>query len=412
MKRMLSTLLFLGAALSVQADDLLIRDATLHTMGKAGVLDSIDILISDGRITRIGADLEARGVDTVIDADGSPVTPAFFAGVTAAGIAEVGAVRPSVDDRLRDLFTGLMHPEFDVRTAYNPNTSVVPVTRYEGFGFGLLGASFGDRSINGSGGLVRYDGGYRSFEGKRVVFLNVTGGSAERLGGSRAAHWMLLNAAFAELEADADDLTLLTPLGQRSLADAVKNAVFVFTAHRASDILQVLDFSARKKLSAVIAGGRQAWMVRDELAAAKVPVIVNSLDNLPADFDSLGARMDNATLLHEAGVPVMFTASEAHNARKTRQIAGVAVANGLPHEVALAALSTVPGDVFGAGSRRLEPGSAADLVIWSGDPLEVTSWADQVILGGKVVPMETRQTKLRDRYLPLQAPMGRGYIKP
>ena len=412
MKRFLIAIALTASAAVSQAQDLLITNATLHSMGGGGVIESADVLIEDGRVKKIADRINPPEGMTTLDAAGRPVTPALFAGVTATGLVDVNAVRASVDNRLEELFTGLMHPEFDVRPAFNPHSSVVPVTRVEGFGYALLAASFGDRSIPGSGTLVRFDGGFDSFEGKHVVYASVTGRSASAVGGSRAAHWMLLNAAFDELEVDRDELELLSPMGQKVLAKVVKSGVFVFTAHRASDILQVIRFAEARDIDVVVLGAREAWMVRDELARAQVPVIINSLDNLPADFDSLGARIDNAALLHEAGVTVMFSSGEVPNARKVRQVAGVAAANGLPHEVALAGLTTVPARVFGGGQRVVERGATADLVIWSGDPLEVTTWAEQVIMGGVPDSMESRQTKLRDRYLPREAPMGRGYIKP
>ena len=153
-------------------------------------------------------------------------------------------------------------------------------------------------------------------------------------------------------------------------------------------------------------------MVAGALAEAEVPVILNALDNLPADFDSLGARLDNAASLHEAGVTVIFSSGETHNARKVRQVAGNAAANGMPHSAALAAISTVPARVFGGQERDITKGSRADLVIWSGDPLEVTSIAEQVIMGGIPDSMISRQTLLRDRYLPENPTLPRAYIQP
>ena len=108
----------------------------------------------------------------------------------------------------------------------------------------------------------------------------------------------------------------------------------------------------------------------------------------------------------------MFTSGETHNARKVRQIAGNAVSYGLDHSAALAALTTTPARVFGGSSRVLATGAQADLVIWSGDPLEVTSAADVVIIGGKADSMQSRQTLLRDRYLPTAPNMPRAYINP
>ena len=127
---------------------------------------------------------------------------------------------------------------------------------------------------------------------------------------------------------------LINQTGRATLKDARENGIFVFRANRASDILQALNFSQQHRLNAVISGGQEAWIVREELAASGTPVVINALDNLPGSFDGLGARLDNATLLYEAGVTLIFTSGETHNARKLRQVAGNAVANGLPYEEA------------------------------------------------------------------------------
>jgi imidazolonepropionase-like amidohydrolase len=90
-------------------------------------------------------------------------------------------------------------------------------------------------------------------------------------------------------------------------------------------------------------------------------------------------------------------------ARKNRQLAGNAVAHGLPWEAALAAITSGAADIFGIARERgrIEKGQAADLVLWSGDPLEVTSVAEQVWVAGRAVEMRSRQTELAQRYLEL-----------
>ena len=390
---------------------LLITNGTVF-IGDDAPSSQLDILIEDGLVEAVGSDLSAADADQVIDAAGRPVTPALFAGITAAGLSEIGMVYEAVDSRLNELYTGLMHPEFDVRKAYNPLSSVVPVTRIEGYGYSLLMAASGDRTISGQGSLVRFDGRFDSFEGKTTVYINVDGYSGNKIGGSRAAHWMLLESTFDELSVDDEDLTLISPAGKASLKALRRDGLFVFHANRASDILQVLAFSRRHKLNTIIHGGQEAWIVREALATSGTPVVINALDNLPGSFDGLGARLDNAALLHEGGVTLLFTSGETHNARKLRQVAGNAVANGLPYEVAMAAMTSLPAEIFGGRPRMIAPGLRADVVIWNGDPLDVSSAADQVIIDGKLDPMTSRQTELLKRYLPNDPGLGRAYINP
>jgi imidazolonepropionase-like amidohydrolase len=218
--------------------------------------------------------------------------------------------------------------------------------------------------------------------------------------------------AEARSELEWQPAPLLTPLGRKALAGYLDGGKVVFTADRASDILQVLAFAAEHGVDAVIRGGAEAWMVADELAGAGVPVVLNPLVNLPSNFDQIGARLDNAALLHAAGVTVAFSGQATHNARKQRQAAGNAVANGLPWDAALAAITSNPASIFGleGGYGSIETGGPADLVIWSGDPLEVTTWADTVIIAGRQIPATSRQSLLRERYLPERPGKPRAYI--
>jgi hypothetical protein len=398
-------------------DALFINDATVHTMGPRTVLQDTDILVRDGRVHSLGIDLEPPIDAVVIEADGRPVTPGLFAGITAHGLVEISMVEDTADDAAEVILDKpAMRPEFDVTAAYNPVSGPIAVTRIEGLTWAMLGAGQSSSLIGGQGRAVRFDGGWSSFAGEPVLYLSVGGAGSEQSGGSRAAKWMLLEQALAEAGSELSWLPspLLTPAGREALAGFLETGLVVFGADRASDIVQVLAFSEKHGLNAAISGGAEAWMVADELAAAGVPVLLDPLANLPSNFDRLGARLDNAALLNEAGVNVVFSGAGTHNARKQRQAAGNAVANGLPWDAALAALTAVPADIFGldGGAGRIEPGSPADLVLWSGDPLEVTTWAEQVIVGGKPVDMVSRQTLLRDRYLESGTEMPRAYVKP
>jgi len=398
----------------LQAQALFVNDATVHTMGPQGTLQRADVLVRDGRVKAVGMQLPVPVDATVIEAEGRPLTPGFFAGISQLGLVEISLEDAKPDSAL--VLDGL-RPEFDVSRGYNPWSAAIPVTRIEGFTWTILGASRAGSMIGGQGRAVALDDGYASFLGSPLLFVDVGADAAALGAGSRSTQWMLLEQAMQESVAQETlwaPSAVLTLAGRKALEPFSKGGITVFDVDRASDILQVLEFSARHSLSPVISGGAEAWLVADRLAEAGVPVLIDSLENLPGSFDHLGARLDGAAMLHAAGVTIAFSGGETHNARKSRQLAGNAVANGLPYEAGLAAMALNPVLIFELGDDMgtIASGSRADLVLWSDDPLEVTSAAEQVFIDGRPVPMVSRQTKLRDRYLQQNPGMPRAYVKP
>jgi len=419
MRRLLNhTGLILVAALTAfeaSAQTIFIDDATLYSMGTPPLIQNADILLRNGRVVELGRGLSAPADATLIEAFGRPVTPVFFAGITALGLEEISLEDSTVD---KALHLEKIRPEFDVTMAYNPFSASVPVTRIEGYGWTLLSAARIGSIVGGLGRAVSLDGGFDSFLSDPVLFVGLGTATADISGHSRAAQFMLLNQAMAEAHSEMHWSTdaLLTAEGRKVLAGFTTAGTVVFDVDRASDIMQVMAFSARFGLRPVISGGAEAWIVAGQLAEEGIPVVLDPLQNLPRNFDQLGARLDNAAILHEAGVTIAFTGSNdrPQNARKLRQAAGVAVANGLPYEVALAGLTINPVTIFGLKEKygMVSADSPANLVIWSGDPLEVTSIAETVILGGKKIPMVSRQTLLRDRYLQQHPELPPAYIHP
>lgn len=389
------------------AQDLLIRSARVHTVSAAGTLENADVLIQAGRIAEVGTGLAAPADATVIEAGGRALTPGLFGGLTQIGLEEVSLEPSTVDSELDLTAPAWQHhwrPEFDVTPAFNPRSSLVPVARIEGMTWTVL-APLSDRSlVAGQGAAVTLDGRFDAvMDGSRSLFVNWGSSGGAGSGGSRAAQFMLFDQAIREVRqpGSAGEGALLLPEGRAALKTYLAGGRVVFRAERASDIRQVVHYAKRHGIHPVIAGGSEAWLVAEELAAAEVPVLLDVLDNLPGDFDRLGARLDNAALLHAAGVRIAFSYDDSHQARKNRQLAGNAVAHGLPWHAALAALTANPAEIFGVGSGRgrIEKGQAADLVLWSGDPLEVTTVAEQVWIAGQPIEMRSRQTELRDRYL-------------
>ncbi|OJH80930.1 MAG: amidohydrolase [Stenotrophomonas maltophilia] len=399
----LVALLLMTTAASAQ--DLLVRGATVATASARGNVEDADVLVQGGIIRTVGRGLSAPAGVPVVEAKGRMLTPALFGGITEIGIEEVSGESSTVDSALK-IGEQPLRPEFDVTLAYNPASVLIPVARLDGIGFTALGAATGGGFVAGQGGVVRFDGSADPI-GPRALFLRLGAAASELTGQSRAAQWMLLQQMVDEArgQVDADSPhALLTPAGRRTLARYLSGqGRIVVEVDRAADIRQLLRWAAREKVKIAIAGGAEAWQLAPELAAARVPVFVDALGNLPTTFDQIGATLENAARLQRAGVPVAFAQRDdaSHNARKMRQLAGNAVANGLPWADGLAGLTRVPAEVLGVADQigSIEPGKRADLVLWEGDPLDVAHYAEQAWLGGRAMPMRSRQTELRDRYL-------------
>ena len=420
MKRLALALALLAGGGVASAQDLLIRNATVHTASARGTLQATDVLVRNGRIAAIGNGLSA-GSATVVDAQGKPLTPTLFGGITDIGVEEVSGESATVDNTLAlgaNAADMRVRPEFDVTLAYNPESVLVPVARVEGIGWTLLSAGTrpGGSFIGGQGGTVRLDGSLDAI-GPRALFVTLGGDGANLSGSSRAAQWMLLDQLIDEVRgriAPNSQFALLTPAGRTTLAKYFGGGGrVVVRIQRAADIVRLLRWSKQRGVDVAIVGAAEGWKVAPQLAAAGVAVFVDALANLPADFDAIGATMENAARLHAAGVRVSFSQAgdASHNARKIRQLAGNAVANGLPWEAALAGLTSVPAAAAGVAGElgTIAIGQRADLVLWSGDPLDVANVAQQVWMDGRAIPMRSRQTELRDRYLHAETGLPRAY---
>ncbi len=396
-------------------DPVVIIDATVHTMGPEGVLENADVHIEEGIILAVGTDLDIPDDATVIGAAGKIITPGFMTAFSGLGLSEVGAVQGTRDDRFGDdaSFSAAM----DVVPALNPASSLIPVTRIEGVTRAMTAANPGKTLFGGLGAVIHLGIGPDLLVRPKVAQVMALGQQGAGIaGGSRAQAFAYFREALRQarmrqpgsfsLGAALRHEEPLLPLRDlEALYPAAMGAMpFAINVDRAADIRAVLALAAELELAIILVGAAEAWMVADEIAAAGVPVILRPSDNLPRNFESIAARLDNAARLHAAGVMIAFTSFDTHNERLLPQQAGLAVANGLPHEAALAAVTTNPAMMFGIDESygSLEPGKDADVVVWDGDPLDVTSAPVDLFIRGRRIPLTSRQTALRDRYRSLE----------
>ena len=381
----------------------------LHSMA-AAPLDRGTVLIANGRIEAVGADLPAPDGYLRIDARRKVVTPGLIDSYSHLGLMEI-ELEPTANDAALTEYASA--PGLDVSYALNPASTLIPINRMDGVTRAISAPLPGVDPLAGLGAVVVL--GLDGFlAAPRVALFGHIGAPAAAFtGGSRAAALQRIQRAFAEA-ARVNPARYRAGLTDYSRHDMAALKAFLRSGRplalhvdRAADIRRALDLAEAHQLPLVVLGGAEAWQLGDALAEAGAAVVVRVHDNLPADFDSLGARLDNAALLHKAGVSVAFTGSETHNLRNMRQMAGNAVAHGLPWRAALAAMTRAPAEIWGMEDVGvLNPGAHADLVIWSGDPLEVTTWAEQVIIAGRPMPMRSRQTRLFERYRDLSKPYG------
>ncbi len=417
MKRSLILFGLIAFASSVQAQNVLIKNATVHTAASQGTLNNTDVLVQGGIIRAIGKNLANPGNLHSIDAQGKPLTPGLFAGITEIGLEEISQEDSTVDANLNLKIgeSGLietLRPEFDVSRAYNPRSVLLGIARVGGMSFTALGTN--GALLSGQGAVMRLDGSYEPIAGKRIPFISIGSGKLEQSGASRAAQFMLLEQAFNEAKAPTPgDERLLTSQGRRALNSEMLNARFFVSVNREADIRQVIKFAQQYNIRVALIGASEAWRVADLLAAAKIPVFIDAMEALPSSFEQLGTTLENAARLQRAGVSVSFINGNdsSHNARKVRQIAGNAVANGLPWEAGLAGITSAPAKALGVDAQvgSIEIGKSADLVLWTGDPLDVSSTATAMWLAGKPTPLVSRQTLLRDRYLAPNTSLPRAY---
>ena len=407
MKYTLTLLVLTLVSTLATASSILIKDADIYA--SSGLLVKTNLYIENGKIAAIGAQSPATA-DLEIQGLGKSITAGLFNSSTHLGTVEVSAIEQTVDFYSEN---ETVTASLRIADAFNPRSTLIPHNRVHGLTHSLLVPESGTHLFSGQVALVQLGNQPKVIHPSLAVALDFTERGISLMGGSRAAALVQLRQALddakdfsrnrkAALAGDHRDYVL--SYADLAALEPVVNGTkpLLVQTNRASDISIILDLAKNFQLQLILSSALEGWMVADEIARAQVPVIIDPIHNLPNSYESLGARLDNAKLLADAGVKLLFTGMDWHNTHSSylvRQSAGNAVANGLDKSIAIAAMTTNPAQLFNAPvTGDIAIGDIADLVLWGGDPLELTSEAELVMIEGEIIPMKSRSLQLRDRY--------------
>ena len=390
----------------VMAQTIAITGGKVHTVSGA-VIDGGTVVIEDGIITSVGTDVEIPEGARTIDATGKHVTPGIMNSSSVYGLSEGAPGKFSADTSAND--SG-MTASFDVQYALNHASVIIQEGRRQGVTRAVSSPASSGDLFSGTSALITMD---------NASDMNFAEGPMHAKFGNasnRAVAWNRIRGIFDEvLDYERNRTRAMRGQAQSYMLsyadmDALIPVVngdkkLVLELGSAADILGAIALKNDYEIDVVIQGGQEAWKVAAELAAAEVPVIIRPEDNT---FDSVrmaGPTFSNAARLEAAGVKVaIYSGNQSlYYGHHVLQFAGIAVAHGMSHDGAIRSITLSPAEIFGIDEvyGSLEVGKEGDVVVWDGDPLEVTSNTDHVIIRGVEYDLVSRRTLLRDRYLNL-----------
>jgi imidazolonepropionase-like amidohydrolase len=372
------------------------------------------VLIRDGMIVAVGAQVTVPAGAQRIDATGKVVTPGLTNSITELGVVEIDQVRTTND--LTAKGNNNIAAAFRVWDGLNPSSVLFAPARNEGVTSAVIVPQGG--LVSGQAAAIDLVSGAGADMLRRPSVAMVGQvGNANNAGTSARGELIgklrtLLDdvgfylqhrndfdrAGIRTLSAAKPDLEALAPILEGKM-------LLMVEANRMDEIDAALALARDYRLKLAISGGAEAWLCADRLAAAHVPVLTGAMNNIPDSFATLNQRQENAALLRKAGVQVVITGGgdvSRYNARNIKYEAGNAVAYGMAYDDALRAVTLTPAELFGLSDRigSLQTGREANLVVWSGDPFEFSTQAEHVFIRGREVKEPSRQDLLIERYKP------------
>jgi len=421
-------LLLCAAALlcgTAHAETIAISGGTVAIGDGSQPIPSGIVVIRDGRVIAAGANVAVPAGARIVDAQGKWVAAGLVAGFTSEGIVDGEGIEETYDGAAGK---SVFNAAIDISTAINPTNQSIAVDRAWGVTRAVVSPEANNSVFAGQGAVIDTGADDAPVTKARAFQYAELGEDGASHIGSRPASYVMLHDALAAARSasrggDSKD-ALITRADAAALLPVVEGRMpLVVHVERASDILQVLSLKqAYPNIKLVLLGAAEGWMVAPKIAAAHVPVIAAGLADLPAAFERTAATESNVGRMQQAGVTVAISTvdvSTEGGQRNLRQYAGNLVGisrvpgmTGLDWGAAFATITSRPAAALGLDGDigSLRPGRRADVVIWDGDPLELSSAPLAVWIDGVAQPMSSRQTRLRDRYLnPQEGALPKAY---
>jgi len=396
---------------------IVIVNATVHPVSSAPIANG-RVRFEAGKITAVGAEVPTEGA-SVIDASGKHVYPGMLAASSVIGLVEVQAVRATNDTTE----VGAINPNARAQVAVNADSEVVPVTRANGVLAALVHPVAGQQGvITGSAAVLQMDGWtwedmtVRGDVGQYIEWPSliipdflppplIQATRKAQVDKRIALEKALTDAKSYRTAKQANAVSLPDLRWEAMLPVLRKEQPVLIGANDMESIEDALDFTARHDLRMVLVGGLEAWRLAALLKARDIPVIVAGTHVLPLRrSDPFDAAFSNPAKLHAAGLKFAISGPgdsfSVSNERNLPYHAATAIAYGLPADEGLKAVTLYPAQILGVADRlgSLETGKDATLFISDGDPLENSTAIEQAWIGGRVVDLRSRHTKLNDKY--------------
>ena len=392
-----------------------------------GTVENGVLVIENGKITAVGAagSVKVPANAQILDAKGMTVYPGLIDSETHLGLTEISAERNTND--LVEPSDEIM-PHMHVADAFHAESALIPVARYNGITNAIVAPESRD-TLPGQDSFIQLAGA----DATQMLLirdiampLNFTGSQRRNESFANAQYPQTrmgmaaqMRQAFTDAQgyvtkweeynkkkaaAKATDSPPSTPSRDLKLEALLpylegKKPVIV-KAEEPNDVETAYALAQEFKLHIILNGLTHSQAIYDKIAQWKVPVILGSIYDEPKEWQRYDAVYRMPGELSKRGVKIAFASFEAHQVRNLPYAAGFAVAFGLPYDEAMKALTLYPAQIWGVDDQlgSLDVGKTANVVVASGDPLDVKTVVQHVFIQGRDVPMVNRQTELRDRY--------------